>query len=163
MSKRTFEICISNESDKALYRAHSTFHSGDSGLDLFVMQDTTFMPGETKMIDLGVSCQSKSFNPCIKGWLRGKIYKYHSYLLMPRSSISKTPLVMRNSVGLIDAAYTGNLKTPLWNTSSEPFEIKRGERYMQLVNGDLSGISFTLVDELRGTSRGAGGFGSTGK
>jgi dUTP pyrophosphatase len=80
---------------------------------------------------------------------------------MPRSSISKTPLLMRNSIGLIDSGYVGNIKAPLYNTSSEPFELKRGERYVQLVNSNLDAVSLQLVDKHRDTSRGQGGFGST--
>jgi dUTP pyrophosphatase len=70
---------------------------------------------------------------------------------------------MKNSVGLIDKGYTGSIKAPLMNVSSEPFTIKRGERYVQLVNSDLSGVKFKLVKSLRKTSRGEGGFGSTNK
>jgi dUTP pyrophosphatase len=68
---------------------------------------------------------------------------------MPRSSISKTPLIMKNSVGLIDAGYLGNIKAPLYNTSSEPFYITRGQRYVQLVNGDLSPVNMEIVTEHR--------------
>lgn len=160
---KTFLLKVEKESDKELYTSHSTYHRGDAGLDLFITEDLTFAPGETKLVDLGVSCQSRSVSRCPKNWVVGKFYKYWSYFLMPRSSISKTPLIMRNSIGLIDSVYTGNLKCPFYNTSSEPFTIKRGERYVQLVNCDLSEIEFRLVDDLRTTSRSNGGFGSTGK
>ena len=114
--------------------------------------------GETILVDFGIQCQniSKRF---FLDWF--KLYKYNSYLLIPRSSISKTPLMMKNSIGLIDAGYTGNIKAPLYNTSSEPFYIKRGERYVQLVNSDLSSIHFKLVNSHRNTTRNTGGFGST--
>jgi dUTP pyrophosphatase len=70
---------------------------------------------------------------------------------------------MCNSIGLIDKGYTGTLKCPFYNVSDESFVLQRGERYVQLVNSDLSNICFKLVDELRDTKRGDGGFGSTGK
>lgn len=151
MSK-TFQLKIVNqERDLSLYQNHSTFHDGDSGLDLFIVEDVVIGAGETKLVDLGVQCQCQ---------LNGN---YFSYWLMPRSSICKTPLMMRNSMGLIDAGYLGNLKVPFYNTHpTESFTLQRGQRYVQLVNGDLSPISFQIVEEHRQTTRGSGGFGSTG-
>lgn len=155
MPQRTFDLFVPNQQDRLLYENHSTFHDGDAGLDLFVTKDVTIPPKTTVLIDLGVHCQSRSTF----------LFKerYHSYLLMPRSSISKSPLVMQNSVGLIDKGYTGSVKAPMYNTSDNEFAVKRGERYVQLVNGDLSDIHFRLVDKLRDTSRGQQGFGSTGQ
>lgn len=161
MNKK-FLLKVVDESDNDLYEQHDTYHKGDAGLDLFVVKDQVILPGETVLVDMGVQCQSRSFDPCVWHWFRGDRYKYYSYLLMPRSSISKTPLIMKNSVGLIDAGYLGNIKAPLYNTSSEPFYIKRGQRYAQLVNGDLSSVSMEVVKEHRNTTRGSGGFGSTG-
>ena len=159
---KKFLLKIVDECDKDLYETHNTYHKGDAGLDLFVVKDQTILPGQTVLVDMGVQCQSRSVDHCVWHWLRGNFYKYHSYLLMPRSSISKTPLIMKNSVGLIDAGYLGNIKAPLYNTSSEPFYITRGQRYVQLVNGDLSPVNMEIVTEHRNTTRGAGGFGSTG-
>jgi dUTP pyrophosphatase len=161
MSKK-FLVKVVEQENADLYESHTTYHKGDAGLDLFVTKDQVILPGETLLVDMGVQCQNRSFDWCIWHWLFGNFYKYHSYLLMPRSSISKTPLIMKNSVGLIDAGYLGNIKAPLYNTSSEPFYIKRGQRYVQLVNGDLSPVNMELVGEHRNTTRGSGGFGSTG-
>jgi dUTP pyrophosphatase len=160
---KQFLIKVVESQNREMYNSHGTFHNGDSGLDLFIVEDTTINPGETKLVDMGIQCQSRSVTLCFWKWLRGEFHTYHSYWLMPRSSISKTPLIMRNSLGLIDRGYCGNLKAPFYNTSSEPFTLKRGERYVQLVNGDLSGVSFKLVDKHRDTTRGSGGFGSTGR
>ncbi len=158
---KSFCLHIEKEEDLVMYQKHSSYHNGDAGLDLFITSDTIFQPGETLLVDLGVRCQSRSFS--LAELFKGKIYKYHSYLLMPRSSISKTPLIMRNSIGLIDKGYTGTLKASLYNTSEKPFLVRRGERYLQLVNGDLSPVHMEIVKTLRTTSRGDGGFGSTGK
>jgi len=144
------------------YVSHSTYHEGDSGLDLFVPKDVEIEPGKTVLVDMGIQCQSKSFTFCLKNWVKGEFYQYHSYFLFPRSSISKTPLIMRNSIGLIDSAYTGNIKAPLYNTSHETFVLKKGQRYVQLVNADASPVKFKIVNQLRGTSRNQSGFGSTG-
>lgn len=159
---KTFLLKIEDDINNELYKNHDTYHKGDAGLDLFITEDCTIHPNETVLVDLGIRCQSRSIDRCVWNWLRGNFYKYHSYLLLPRSSISKTPLVMKNSIGLIDAGYLGNIKAPFYNTSSEPFKIKRGERYVQLVNSNLSPVSMEIVNEHRNTTRGTGGFGSTG-
>ncbi len=156
------------------YKSHSTYNSDDSGLDLFIIEDLIIGPNTTEIVDLGIKCQL-----CTKSFIQSggsednimsrvnRIHtvpdKYHSYLLYPRSSISRTPLRLANSIGLIDSGYLGNLKVALWNTSDTPFQIKKGERYVQLVKADLSPIKFELVDKLRNTERGNGGFGSTGQ
>jgi dUTP pyrophosphatase len=160
--KKKFLIKTVNKRDAEMYKKHSTFHSGDAGLDLFIINDVTIGPKDTVLVDLGVKCQCRSVTLSPFNWIKSGFYKYHSYMLFPRSSISKTPLIMRNSIGLIDRDYTGTLKAPLYNTSNYPFEIKRGQRYLQLVNADLTDARFTLVDNHRKTTRAEGGFGSTG-
>jgi len=143
-----------NDDVKELYKNHSTYHEGDSGLDLFIIQDEIIPAGQTKIVDLGICCQL----------LNRTNNKYFSYNMYPRSSVSKTPLRLANGVGLCDAAYTGPLKAALHNTDiKNDFTIKKGERYVQLAYPNLEEVSFELVDELRDTTRGAGGFGSTGK
>ena len=81
---------------------------------------------------------------------------------MPRSSISKTPIRLCNSVGLIDAGYRGEIMAAVDNIKQEDYTISAGQRLFQIVAMDGSPLSFELVDELSTTSRGAGGFGSTG-
>lgn len=160
--KRTFLLKVVEDANQELYEYHDTYHKGDAGLDLFTVNDQTIEPGETVLVDMGVQCQSRSYSTCLWNWLRGDIFKYHSYLLMPRSSIYKTPLIMKNSVGLIDSGYLGNIKAPLYNTSSEPFHIQKGQRYVQLVNGDLSPVAMKIYTKHRATTRSSNGFGSTG-
>lgn len=160
--QKTFLIKVADSVETELYKNHSTFHKGDAGLDLFIIKDQIILPGETALVDLGIQCQSQSFSWCVWKWFKGEFFTYHSYFLLPRSSIYKTHLIMKNSVGLVDSSYVGNIKAPLYNTSSsEPVLLKKGERIVQLVNNDLSNIHFKLVDNLRDTSRGSGGFGST--
>jgi dUTP pyrophosphatase len=152
-----------NDDVKQLYKDHATYHKGDSGLDLFIIQDEVIPAGQTKIVDLGICCQlRKQTFSCIFNKLMSE--KYYSYTMYPRSSISKTPLRIANSVGLCDAAYTGTLKAALHNTDPiNDFTIKKGERYVQLAYPNLEEVTFMLVDELRDTTRGSGGFGSTGK
>ena len=129
------------------YRNHGHFHDGDAGLDLYVLEDIQFEPGETKAIKLGISCESED----------GK-----AYYLFPRSSISKTPLRMANSIGLIDGGYRGEIIAMCDNIKSEVYTAEKGQRLFQLVATDSSPIHFELVEELEMTTRGTGGFGSTG-
>ena len=84
-----------------------------------------------------------------------------SWLVMPRSSISKTPLRLANSIGLIDAGYRGEIMAAVDNIKSVDFSVKKGERYFQAVSFDGGAISLEIVTELSVTSRGEGGFGST--
>jgi dUTP pyrophosphatase len=160
---RLFQIRVTDPQIKNFYENHSTFHDGDAGLDLFIKADITIPAHTSVLVNLGIQCQSRSVDWYVWHWCGGQFYKYHSYWLVPRSSISKTPLIMQNSIGLIDQGYTGNLKAPFYNTSDQAFTLKRGERYVQLVNSDLSAVHFRLVENLRNTSRGHGGFGSTGR
>ena len=152
-----------NDDVKELYKNHSTYHAGDSGLDLFIIQDEVIPAGQTKIVDLGICCQlRKQAFSCIFNKVMSE--KYYSYNMYPRSSISKTPLRLANGVGLCDAAYTGPLKAALHNTDlNNDFTIKKGERYVQLAYPTLDQVTFVLVNELRDTTRGDGGFGSTGK
>lgn len=85
-------------------------------------------------------------------------------LLFPRSSISKTPHFLRNSVGVIDSDYRGEVKFrfgTLDNVNSPEYEF--GDRVGQLVIMKLPDLEFDEVEELDDTERGDGGFGSTGK
>lgn len=154
---------------KEMYKCHSTYHEGDSGLDLFIVTDETIPAGETRLVDLGISCQLKGFDlnnkvssAAVASRENQNPEKYFSYNMYSRSSISKTPLRLANGVGLCDAGYLGPLKAALHNTGTTDFTVKKGERYVQLARPDLGEISFELVDNLRSTDRSTGGFGSTG-
>jgi dUTP pyrophosphatase len=68
-----------------------------------------------------------------------------------------------NTPGTIDSDYRGEVKVILANLGSEPFEVRRGERIAQLVPAPVLASSFREVETLSETSRGAGGFGSTGR
>lgn len=139
-----------------MYADHKIHHVGDSGLDLFITSDVCIEAGETKLVDLGIKCQLVSLK-----WYSPWKKQYHSYLLVPRSSISKTPLRLANSIGLIDAGYTGELKAALCNTGTVSFTLHKGDRYVQLVRPDLGQVELEVVNKIRSTSRSDGGFGST--
>ncbi len=82
----------------------------------------------------------------------------------PRSGLAaKHGITVLNTPGTVDADYRGELKAILVNLSSEPFEIKPGERIAQYVVARHEKVEWEQVDALSETERGAGGFGSTGK
>ncbi len=82
----------------------------------------------------------------------------------PRSGLAaKHGITCLNSPGTIDADYRGEVKVILINLGSEAFVIKRGERIAQMVIAPVSRAELKVVDKLDDTSRGAGGFGSTGR
>jgi dUTP pyrophosphatase len=144
----------------SLYKNHSTFHEGDSGLDVFFVENQNILKREDGVavpIYLGISVESTS-----------------TFWLMPRSSIVKTPLRMANSMGLIDKGYRGELIACVDNISdlysqvktlnrvNNGYKINRGERLFQIVSPTCEPITYELVNELSNTSRNTGGFGSTG-
>lgn len=133
---------------KKMYEDHSHFHDGDAGLDLFVIHEQTIEAGESTFIHLQIACENIEGKP---------------YLIMPRSSIAKTPLRLSNSIGLIDGGYRGEIMAAVDNIKNISYKVSSGQRLFQLVGMDGSPIHFKIVDELSDTSRGTGGFGSTGK
>jgi dUTP pyrophosphatase len=82
----------------------------------------------------------------------------------PRSGLAaKHGITVLNTPGTIDADYRGEIKVILVNLSQTPFEIVPGERIAQMVIARHERVEWTQVDALDETSRGAGGFGSTGR
>lgn len=123
-----------------------TGYSKDSGYDLFMPSNITIPGHGTVMIDLGVRCEYNGSS---------------GYYLYPRSSISKTPLRLANSVGIIDNGYRGTLKVVVDNISDEPVRVKRGDRLFQLCLPSLESFGVVFGPVNRSTERGEGGFGST--
>ena len=137
-----------NDLANDMYTSHGHFHPGDAGLDLYVLDEISIEPGETKAIKLGIACEPDD----------GR-----AYFLLPRSSVSKTPLRLANSIGLIDGGYRGELMAMCDNIKSDTYTVERGQRLFQIVSCDCSPITYELAEKLSETSRGDGGFGSTGK
>ena len=138
-----------------LYSNHQHYNPGDSGLDLFCPETITINPGETVKINLQINCEA----------LHDTIENTNvSYYLYPRSSIIKTPLRLANSVGIIDRDYRGFIMAKVRNLGQPNSQhiIESGTRLFQICSPDLSPIRAKLVNQLTNTSRGEGGFGSTG-
>ena len=166
------KLINSAEGDRLVYNESNIttiLPGNDSGVDLFYCEDITLTPGETKIIGLGVKCKMIDLDSNMSV----------AYYMYPRSSISKTPLRLANSTGIIDRDYRGEIKSPLTNNPNiteymidlqlgvdvkekYSYTIKKGTRLVQICSPDLSPISIQFVDNLDETSRGGGGFGSTG-
>lgn len=127
----------------------------DAGLDAFVTEPVTVQAGETEKLMLGV--RAAAWDPDRQ--------LFRAFWLLPRSSISKTPLRMANSVGLIDAGYRGQLMGAV-DALHKQHVCKDGDRYFQITAADLlPWKAIHVVSEIPGgpTQRGEGGFGSTGQ
>nr|WP_101121086.1 dUTP diphosphatase [Neisseria meningitidis] len=125
--------------------------AGSAGLDLRACLDeeVVLQPGETFLVPTGLAIYLA--NPA------------YAAVLLPRSGLGhKHGIVLGNLVGLIDSDYQGELKVSLWNRSSEPFAVKPFERIAQMVIVPIVQARFKSVEEFVGSSRGEGGFGSTG-
>ena len=84
-------------------------------------------------------------------------------VLLPRSGLGhKNGIVLGNLVGLIDSDYQGPLMVSVWNRSTTPFTINPGDRIAQMVFVPVVQVGFEVVEDFSETTRGAGGFGSSG-
>lgn len=128
-------------------QAPSKGHLHDAGLDLKTAHKTTIWPFQRKAIEL-------STRACLP---TGS----YAWLTLRSSLASKRGLV--HHLGLIDAGYTGPLKIIVWNLSFRRVRLEEGERIAQLVPATKSPVELTYAEALPTTSRGEGGFGSTGK
>lgn len=147
-----------NDDVKIFYTEHSTFHEGDSGLDLFFPNDITIKPEEVVKVDLGISCEmieeslislkniKENYNilNVLNNLNMFITQKNVSYYLYPRSSIANTPLILTNNVGIVDAAYKNNLKVYLRNIGNYPYTIKRGDILVQICSRNLSSFTYKL-------------------
>ncbi len=122
---------------------------GDAGLDLSSAVDATVEPGSRAMIPTGLAVA---------------IPEGHAGLVLPRSGLaSKRGLTLANSPGLIDAGYRGEVTCAVVNLDPvEAVTIRRGDRIAQLVVVEVPEMEPVWVDELPGSERGHGGFGSSG-
>jgi dUTP pyrophosphatase len=129
-------------------------NSDNSGFDLFFPEETKFESIDSKMVKFNIKCVMRD---CYGGSAVG-------YYLYPRSSLSKTPLMLANHVGIIDAGYRGEIIGAFRLLRSEPYTVGPYERLLQICKADLSKFKVVLCDisNIDNTLRGEGGFGSTG-
>ncbi len=123
-----------------------------AGLDLraCLNEKLILQPGETHLIPTGISIYIG--DPTLAA------------VILPRSGLGhKHGIVLGNLVGLIDADYQGPLMISCWNRGQNMYTIEPGDRIAQLVFLPIARVNFEVVNEFNATSRGVGGFGSSGK
>jgi len=137
------------ENGKGLYKITKAT-AGSAGFDLLSAEknNCNIEPSSSKLIKCGFSLQMpKNFEAQVR----------------PRSGLAlKNSLTVLNSPGTIDSDYRGEICVILINHSSQIFKIERGMRIAQIIFKEIPEINLTEVDTLDTTSRGSGGFGSTG-
>ena len=122
--------------------------TGSAGMDVRAAKAMTLASGERAIVPTGFAMA---------------IPEGYEVQVRPRSGLAiKKGISVPNSPGTIDSDYRGELGVILINHSDEDFIIERGDRIAQIVAAPVQRAKMVLVDELDKTSRGAGGFGSTG-
>ncbi len=123
-------------------------HPGDAGADLTAVTACIIEPQQWLAVSTGLSVE---------------IPIGFELQIRPRSGLAfKKGITVLNAPGTIDAGYRGEIKVILINHGSAPFEIEPGDKIAQMVVASVVFGAFTEVTELDGSTRGSGGFGSTG-
>ena len=123
-------------------------HPGDAGLDLHACEDVALDPGVACLVPTGVALELPEATEA---------------QVRPRSGLAlKHSVTVLNTPGTIDEGYRGEVGVVLINHGSSTFQVTRGMRIAQLVVQKRWTVEVVEVDELTDTTRGAGGFGSTG-
>ncbi len=122
-------------------------HEGDAGFDLFAVEDVSLNPGERGQVPTGLALQ---------------IPLGYVGLVWDKSGISHKGGI-KTLGGVIDSGYRGEILVGVLNLGSEPYTFEKGHKVAQLLIQKVESPIFEEVVELSDTSRGEGGFGSTGK
>jgi len=142
------ELRVAKLKDEAV--APTRAHAGDAGLDLYACEAAHLGPGERWSVGTGVAVE---------------IPEGHAGMVLPRSGIARDHgIALVNSPGLIDSGYRGEVRVLLLNTDpAETFRVAPGERIAQLVVVPVGLAEPLEVEALSESSRGDGGFGSSGR
>ena len=125
---------------------------GSAGLDLraCIDQALELAPGKTELIPTGLAIYIED--------------PRYAAMILPRSGLGhKHGIVLGNLAGLIDSDYQGPLMVSAWNRSATPFKLEPMERLAQLVIVPVQQVELKIVPEFVSSTRGSGGFGSTGR
>src|SRR5919199_1403063 len=123
-------------------------HANDAGLDVFSLEEIEIPAGESKLIHTGISIELPQGTEA---------------QIRPRSGLAlKHQITVLNTPGTIDEGYRGEIGVILINHGKEPFTITQGMKIAQMVITPVVRVEIEEVNSLSSTSRGTGGFGSTG-
>jgi dUTP pyrophosphatase len=122
---------------------------GSAGMDLRADEAFSLAPGERRLVPTGLAME---------------IPPGHEGQVRPRSGLAaRHGIALVNAPGTVDSDYRGEVKVLLVNLGREPVAFARGDRIAQLVVAPVVRARVELVEDLEGSARGAGGFGSTGQ
>ena len=147
---RTIDIKILDPRLHEYPPAYAT--AGSAGLDLRACIDSRLeiRPGQAELIPSGLAIHLA--DPGLAA------------MVLPRSGLGhKHGIVLGNLVGLIDSDYQGQLMVSCWNRGREPYTVQPGERIAQLIIVPVVQVELEVVEDFAATSRGAGGFGHSGR
>jgi len=123
--------------------------AGSAGMDLRADESFALAPGERRLVPTGLAIE---------------IPRGHEGQVRPRSGLSaRHGIALVNAPGTVDSDYRGEVGVLLVNLGREPVTFARGDRIAQLVVAPVVQARIEVVDDLPGTGRGGGGFGSTGQ
>ena len=123
-------------------------HQGDSGMDLYSVEEATIEPGERKMVGTGLQISlPKGFEAQIR----------------PKSGLAANfGVTVLNTPGTVDSCYRGEVRVILANLGKEAYKVEKGKKIAQMVIARVEEAEIEEVEELDDTARKDGGFGSTG-
>ena len=123
-------------------------HEGDAGMDVRSVEDAEIAPGSRALVHTGlVMILPRGYEAQVR----------------PRSGLAlKHGVTVLNTPGTIDEGYRGEVGVILANFGDAPFVVKKGDRIAQIVVAPVTRAEIVETDEVDGTERGGGGFGSTG-
>lgn len=150
----TLHLYTANEELRTLYKNRESVYKGDCGVDLYIPFTKELSCDKTHFISHEVVC-----------WMTDNDGNLVSYYLYPRSSISKTPFRLANSVGIIDSGYRGEIIAAvdvIMRLLARP-SIERHSRLFQICAPTLEPLLLVVEDSIVEGDRGSNGFGSSGK
>lgn len=122
---------------------------GDAGADLRAVEQVSIFPGDSVMVKTGIAIE---------------LPIGYEAQVRPRSGLAyKKQITVLNTPGTVDEGYRGEVGVILINHGKTTFLVEKGDKIAQLVIKPVKQADFQIVDELSDTSRGEGGFGSTGR
>lgn len=152
MSEASTRIALKVLDDRVRPHLPAYATGGAAGMDLRACIDAplTLVPGQVELVSTGVAIHIDDAGLAA--------------VILPRSGLGhKHGIVLGNLVGLIDSDYQGPLLVSCWNRGEHPYTLQPMERLAQLVFVPVVRVEFDVVDDFAGSSRGTGGFGSSGR
>jgi dUTP pyrophosphatase len=147
---RKLEVKVLDERIRAMLPHYAS--AGAAGLDLraCVEKPVVLNPGDSQLVSSGIAIHLGDPG--------------YAAVILPRSGLgAKNGIVLGNLVGLIDSDYQGPVTISVWNRGKQPFTIQPLDRIAQLIVVPVVQVEFEVVEEFAASTRGTGGFGSTGK